>query len=94
MQRHARLRAFRPAKPHGLLLLAAHTRSVPTRLHAACLLALARVQYTRVAPARGFDTLDDDFNYGLLVTALVGLSTASLLAHIYTKRTNLAAKWK
>ncbi|KAF5841245.1 hypothetical protein DUNSADRAFT_13699 [Dunaliella salina] len=52
------------------------------------------MQYTRVSPAKGFDTLDDDFNYGLLLTALLVLSTASVVAHFYTKSTSLAAKWK
>lgn len=50
-------------------------------------------QYTRVAPAKGFDTLDDDFSYGLLVAALVGLGTAAVAAHVYAKNSMLAAKW-
>jgi len=46
-----------------------------------------------VSPAKGFDTLDDDFSYGLLVAALVGLAAASFAAHAYTKSTTLKAKW-
>lgn len=47
-----------------------------------------------MAPAKGFDSLDDDFNYGLLVTALLGLGIAAVAMHMYTKATSLASKWK
>ncbi len=46
-----------------------------------------------MAPAKGFDSLDDDFSYGLLVVALVGLLFASAFLHFFTKKSMLKAKW-
>lgn len=52
------------------------------------------LQYTRVAPAKGFDSLDDDFSYGLLIVALIGLTVASVSLHVITKKSTLKAKWQ
>jgi hypothetical protein len=52
------------------------------------------LQYTRVAPAKGFDSLDDDFSYGLLVVALAGLTGASVFMHFFTKASLLKNKWQ
>ncbi|GFH07316.1 EMC1_C domain-containing protein [Haematococcus lacustris] len=52
------------------------------------------LQFTRLAPAKGFDSLDDDFNYGLLVVALVALGVASVFMHWYTKSAILKSKWQ
>lgn len=70
--------------------------SAPSRLESNSLLFTYGIdlQYTRLAPAKGFDSLDDDFSYGLLVVALVGLTAASAFMHVYTKNSMLKAKWK
>jgi hypothetical protein len=52
------------------------------------------LQYTRLSPAKRFDSLDEDFSYGLLVVALVGLTVASVALHFYTKAATLKAKWQ
>jgi hypothetical protein len=51
------------------------------------------LQFTRLAPARGFDSLDDDFSYALLLIALAALAVGSVVAHAYTKAASLNAKW-
>ncbi|GFR39708.1 hypothetical protein Agub_g187 [Astrephomene gubernaculifera] len=72
------------------------TRVEPTRLESTCLLFVHGVDvfFTRLAPAKGFDSLEDDFNYALLVTLLAGLTVGAVLMHHMSKRTALAQKWK
>jgi len=69
--------------------------SAPARLESTSLLFFwgLDLQYTRIAPAKGFDSLDDDFSYGLLVVALIGLTVAAVVLRWYTRRAQLAAKW-
>ncbi|KAG2448475.1 hypothetical protein HYH02_006367 [Chlamydomonas schloesseri] len=68
----------------------------PTRLESTCLLFVHGVDlfYTRLAPAKGFDSLEDDFNYALLVAALVALSVGAVVMNYMTKQAQLAWKWK
>lgn len=50
--------------------------------------------YTRLTPSRAFDSLEDDFSYGLLVVALVVLFVGSCVMQHMTKQTLLKSKWK
>ncbi len=70
--------------------------TAPARLESTCLLFAYGIdlQYTRVAPARGFDSLDDDFAYGLLVVALLALTASSVFMHYFTRASLLKAKWQ
>lgn len=49
---------------------------------------------TRVAPAREFDRLNEDFNYVALVAATMGLIAATLGSGWYSNRKDLARAWK
>jgi multisubunit Na+/H+ antiporter MnhG subunit len=49
--------------------------------------------YTRLAPARKYDSLEDDFSYGLLIVAILALLTGSVAMHFITKKTMLSQKW-
>ena len=40
---------------------------------------------TRVAPAREFDRLNEDFNYVALVGAIIGLTVATVLSGWYLR---------
>ncbi|KAG2424507.1 hypothetical protein HXX76_014388 [Chlamydomonas incerta] len=68
----------------------------PTRLESTCLMFVHGVDlfYTRLAPAKGFDSLEDDFNYALLIAALVALSVGAVVMNYMTKQAQLAWKWK
>lgn len=68
----------------------------PTRLESTCLMFAHGVDlfYTRLAPAKGFDSLEDDFNYALLIAALVALSVGAVIMNYMTKQAQLAWKWK
>lgn len=68
----------------------------PTRLESTCLVLAHGVDlfYSRLAPAKGFDSLEDDFNYALLVTALVGLGLGAVALHVMVKNSALSQKWK
>ena len=67
----------------------------PSRLESTCLIFASGVDlfYTRVAPARKYDSLEDDFSYGLLVVALVGLGVGAAVMQRFTKSSMLAQKW-
>eukprot|EP00798_Chlamydomonas_sp_ICE-L_P006703 gene6703-3373_t len=68
----------------------------PSRLESTSLL-LARgldLYYTRISPAKAYDSLEDDFSYGLLLMALTGLAAASAGMSWWTKKSILAQKWK
>ncbi len=41
-----------------------------------------------------YDSLEDDFSYGLLVIAIVALTIGSAAMHFVTGKSMLAAKWK
>jgi len=49
---------------------------------------------TRVAPAREFDRLNEDFNYVALVCATIALTAATLGSGWYSNRKDLARAWK
>lgn len=49
---------------------------------------------TRVAPAREFDRLNEDFNYVALVLATLGLLVATVGSGWYSNRKDLARAWK
>ncbi|GLI60547.1 hypothetical protein VaNZ11_002704 [Volvox africanus] len=68
----------------------------PTRLESTCLMFVHGVDlfYTRLAPAKGFDSLEDDFNYALLLAALVGLTGGAVILQYMAKQTSLNQKWK
>lgn len=50
--------------------------------------------YTRVVPARHFDSLEADFSYGLLVAALLVLAGGTAFARVYSRRVVVKAKWQ
>ncbi|MEW5310523.1 MAG: hypothetical protein WDW38_002312 [Sanguina aurantia] len=50
--------------------------------------------YTRLTPSRAFDSLEDDFSYGLLIVALVALLVGSCVMQHMTKQALLKSKWK
>ncbi|KAI8475054.1 MAG: hypothetical protein J3K34DRAFT_456487 [Monoraphidium minutum] len=50
--------------------------------------------YTRLTPARHFDSLGDDFAYGLLVVGLLALAAGTLFARRYSREAALQASWK
>lgn len=70
--------------------------TAPARLESTCLLFSYGVdlQYTRLAPAKGFDSLDDDFSYGLLMVALAALTGGAVFMHLFTKNAVLKNKWQ
>ena len=49
---------------------------------------------TRVAPAREFDRLNEDFNYVALVGAIILLAVATVGTEWYSTRKDLARAWK
>ena len=49
---------------------------------------------TRVAPAREFDRLNEDFNYPALVGAIILLVAATFATEWYSQRKDLARAWK
>ncbi|KXZ55164.1 hypothetical protein GPECTOR_3g311 [Gonium pectorale] len=67
-----------------------------TRLESTCLVFVYGVDlyFTRLAPAKGFDSLEDDFNYALLLAALLGLVGGSLIMGYMAKKNSLKEKWK
>eukprot|EP00741_Cyanophora_paradoxa_P006012 tig00000970_g5830.t1 len=50
--------------------------------------------YTRHAPAKQFDLLNDDFNKGLLLATCTGVVAATLLAYWVAKAREAAVAWK
>ena len=68
----------------------------PSRLESTCLVLARGIDlfYTRISPSRAYDSLEEDFAYGLLVVALAGLAAASLFMNWWTKQSLLAQKWK
>lgn len=49
--------------------------------------------HTRVMPSRSFDMVPDDFPYALLVLILGGLTVATVVLRLITRRTAVKAKW-
>ncbi|PFH35978.1 hypothetical protein BESB_056290 [Besnoitia besnoiti] len=50
--------------------------------------------FSPVQPAKGYDELSSQFNYGLLAAAIVTLIGLVLVTHWRSKEADLAAKWK
>lgn len=67
----------------------------PARLESTCLILVHGVDlfYTRTSPSRGFDSLEDDFNYGLLIGALIALAVGAVVMHYMVAKASLAQKW-
>lgn len=49
--------------------------------------------YTRLAPSKNFDMLDDDFSYALLVVTLLVMAGLGVYLQITKARNELAKKW-
>lgn len=49
--------------------------------------------YTRIAPSKSFDMLDDDFSYALLVATLLGMAGLAVYLQVTKMRKELAKKW-
>lgn len=67
----------------------------PSRLESTCLV-LARgvdLYYTMLSPAKKYDSLEDDFSYGLLVVAILALLGGSVAMHFITSKAILNGKW-
>ena len=67
----------------------------PSRLESTCLVLARGVDlfYTQLAPAHKYDSLEDDFSYGLLVVAILALLGGSVAMHFMTKNAQLSQKW-
>ena len=70
--------------------------AAPTSLESTSLALLIGLDLfmTRVAPAREFDRLNEDFNYVALVGAILLLTAATLGSGWYSKQKDLARAWK
>jgi hypothetical protein len=68
----------------------------PTSLESTSLVLLTGVDLfmTRVAPAREFDRLNEDFNYVGLVLSIVVLTAMTLMTGWYSDRKDLSRAWK
>ena len=77
------------ARPRAVL-------TAPTTLESTSLAVLVGLDLflTRVAPAREFDRLNEDFNFLALIGATVFLVVATLGSGWYSKRRDLLAAWK
>jgi hypothetical protein len=49
--------------------------------------------YTRLAPSKNFDMLDDDFSYALLVVTLLAMASLGVYLQVTKSRNKLAKKW-
>eukprot|EP00210_Caulerpa_lentillifera_P003252 g3104.t1 len=50
--------------------------------------------YVRLQPERGFDTLDEDFNFGFLILTLLAMIIVSLICRKLVQDAKLSKKWK
>lgn len=68
----------------------------PSNLESTCLMFAhgTDLYATRLTPAKDFDALGHDFNYGLLVLMLITLVVATVVVHHLTKRALLKQKWQ
>lgn len=85
-----------PCPPLSQVLGLRRVNVEPSRLESTCLV-LARgvdLYYTRLAPAKKYDSLDDDFSYGLLVAAIMALLGGSVVMHFMTSKALLDGKWR
>jgi len=70
--------------------------SFPTKLESTSLVAAAGLDlfFTRVMPSKGFDLLDEDFNFQLLISLIAGLSLGALYLYNLAEKQKLASNWK
>lgn len=68
----------------------------PARIESTSLMLAYGVDlfFTRVAPAKAFDCLGEDFNYASLVASTLGLGILSWLANWYAAKSELEKAWK
>jgi len=68
----------------------------PARLESTSLMLAFGVDlfFTRVAPAKTFDCLGEDFNYTSLILAVVALASLSWIANWYANKSDLDRAWK
>jgi len=68
----------------------------PARLESTSLMLAFGVDlfFTRVAPAKTFDCLGEDFNYTSLILAVVALASLSWIANWYANKSDLDKAWK
>jgi len=50
--------------------------------------------YTRLTPARHFDSLEPDFSYGLLVVGLMALAVGAVILRFYSQHSVVKQKWQ
>ena len=77
------------ARPRAVVTAATYLESTSLALAVGLDLFL-----TRVAPAREFDRLNEDFNYVALVGAILFLVVATVGTEWYSTRKDLARAWK
>lgn len=70
-------------------------QSMPSVLESTSLVLVTGVDlfYTRVTPARHFDSLEPDFSYGLLVVGLLALAVGAVVMHYYSRQSVVKQKW-
>jgi hypothetical protein len=70
--------------------------SIPTRLESTTLIVAVGLDmfFTRALPSGGFDMLNEDFSYALLLLLLGGLSVATVVLSRLVKDKQLAMQWK
>ncbi|XP_018323035.1 ER membrane protein complex subunit 1 [Agrilus planipennis] len=68
----------------------------PARLESTCLVLVHGLDlfYTRVAPSKTFDLLKEDFDHGLIVMVLVGLTIASFVTKYLASQKAVRQMWK
>jgi len=68
----------------------------PARIESTCSVVAYGVDifYARVAPAKAYDCLGEDFNYPSLILSVVGLVVASYFLVWFANRKELQDKWK
>jgi hypothetical protein len=73
-----------------------HVASAPTQLESTSLALVTGLDLfmTRVAPAREFDRLNDEFNYVALVGAIIVLTIATYGSGWMSDRKDLNRAWK
>ena len=77
------------ARPRGIIVASTHLESTSLALMLGVDLFM-----TRVAPAREFDRLNEDFNYPALVGAIAFLAIATWGSGWYSNQKDLARAWK
>jgi branched-subunit amino acid transport protein AzlD len=70
-------------------------QSLPSVLESTSLVLVTGVDlfFTRVTPARHFDSLEPDFSYGLLAVALLALAVGVVVMYYYSKQSIVKQKW-